>query len=363
MKNRLLVSVVALEVVLAGAFGILRYQALDAAAHAPITFGFIGPLSGDMAAAGLEDQRAKQLAVDELNKAGGIDGHPIIAVWQNGACEVRTAELAAQELVGNVTAIFTGPCAIETLGAAAVTQPARIPLVTSTSPGKAVSYAGDLVYRMTYSDASEGEMIAGYLAKNQAMKSVAILSGTSEAEKQRREGFVRETTVDGVSISIDQFVAEKKTITPSLLVSIQRAKPEAIYLNVDDPEVAEQLIKEFGWYTINVPVVVTEESGQWDGVLVSGEYLWSTTPAAAALLVGYEAAYGEKPEDPGLVSHAYDSVYVLADAIEHAGTDARDIQAYLDGANMWETSFGTTWFDTNGDAIYPIHVGDDKFNL
>ena len=363
MKNRLLVSVIALEVVLAGTFGLLRYRAFEAAAHAPITLGFIEPLSGDMAAAGLEDKQAKQLAIDELNKAGGIDGHPIVAVWNDGKCDATTAILAARELVdGGVAAVLTGPCTAETLAAASVTQPARIPLIASTSPGKAVSFAGDLVYRMTYSDATEGKMVAGYLEKKRAMKSVVVLSGESEAEKQRRDGFVRERSTDGMVILLDESVASINQVTPSLLASIRRAKPEAIYLNVDDPSVAERLVKEFGWYGIKVPVVVTGKSGQWDGVLVSGENMVSTNPAATAFIDGYRAVY-DLPVDPGAAAHAYDSIYVLADVIEHVGTDAMDIRSYLDDpGHSWETSVGTTRFDQNGDASYGIYVGGTESN-
>lgn len=364
MKNRLFVSVLLLETVLAGTFGVLRYRALDAAAHAPITLGFIGPLSGEMAAAGREDKQAKQLAVDELNKAGGVNGHPIVAVWNDGACDRTTAESAARELVdGGAIAVFTGPCATETLAAASVTQPARIPLFASTSPGKAVSFAGDLVYRMAYSDATEGELVAGYISKKRAMRSAAILSGTSEAETQRHDGFIRESMVDGLTIVVDQSVPTIDGVTPSLIVSIQRAKPEVIYLNVDDPTTAAMLRKQFGWYNIQAPVIVTDASGQWDGVLVSGENLVSTNPAAAALLAGYQAAYGENPADPVRVAHAYDSVYVLADAIEHVGTAATDIRAYLDGFDRtWETSFGKTRFSTDGDAVYGIYVGGTESN-
>ncbi len=242
MRNRLIVSVVLLELVLAGTFGCLRYRAFQSAAHTPIVLGFIAPpVDPEPGDPSVEDRKAKQLAIDEINRAGGINGHPIEAAWEDGACDAKTGTSVAQKLLDRgAVAILTGPCTTETLAAAAVTQPARIPLIASTSPGKAVSFAGDLVYRLVASDATTG-------------------SSSNESN-----------------------------------------------------------------------------------------------PAYQAFLSGF-VENGSVPSDPIAAAHAYDSVYVLAEAIEQVGTDAQDIQAYLNHpGRTWETSFGTMSFDVNGDAVYPI---------
>lgn len=82
----------------------------------PIKIGFIGPLTGDASSLGTVSQAAVQIAEDEINAAGGINGRPLQVVYEDGKCNATAGTDAANKLmnVDHVVAIDGGLCSSET---------------------------------------------------------------------------------------------------------------------------------------------------------------------------------------------------------------------------------------------------------
>ena len=65
----------------------------------PVKIGFLGPLTGGVAFLGLNSRAAVEIAVEEINRAGGINGRPLEIIFEDGKCNAKEATTAAQKLV------------------------------------------------------------------------------------------------------------------------------------------------------------------------------------------------------------------------------------------------------------------------
>ncbi|MDP6562065.1 MAG: ABC transporter substrate-binding protein, partial [Candidatus Peribacteraceae bacterium] len=90
----------------------------------PIKIGYIGPLTGEAASYGVDTLNGTELAVAEINAAGGINGRLIELITEDGRCTGTDAASAAQKLVNvdKVVAIIGGQCSGETLAAAPIVE-------------------------------------------------------------------------------------------------------------------------------------------------------------------------------------------------------------------------------------------------
>ena len=111
------------------------------------------PLSGDGASYGIMGQNVVNLRVEEINKAGGINGRNLEIIWEDGTCNPKDASMAAQKLINidNVSIIFGGFCSGETLGAAPITEKKKVILFSGVSSSPEITNAGDFVCRTAQS--------------------------------------------------------------------------------------------------------------------------------------------------------------------------------------------------------------------
>ena len=101
---------------------------------APIKLGFIAPLTGEASSIGLNNRAAAELAVEEVNAAGGINGRKIEMVYEDGKCAPTDATNAANKLmnVDKVVAIDGAICSSETAAFAPTAMQNKVIVI---SPG------------------------------------------------------------------------------------------------------------------------------------------------------------------------------------------------------------------------------------
>src|SRR3989338_6431973 len=123
----------------------LALTACQSGGSGPIKIGFIGPLTGDIAGIGADMLNGVQVAVDEVNADGGINGRQIELIAEDGRCNGADAASAAQKLVNvdNVFAIVGAGCSSETLAAAPIVNDGKVVMISPVSSSPEVSAAGD----------------------------------------------------------------------------------------------------------------------------------------------------------------------------------------------------------------------------
>ncbi len=369
-NNNLLVAIVGILVLLGGLFFWTKAEDFSEMPARPIIIGGLAPLSGDSAALGESDQRAKELAVEEINTAGGVNGRSLEIVWEDGKCSSENATTATQKLlnIDQVKVILSGPCSDETIAAAALTEVARVVLLTSSSTSPEITDAGDFVYRMYPSEAVVGTMLATYSATELKSKKAAIISENTNSVQDSRKAFVQSFIDSKNNVVFDESFESGTTDFRSLLVKMRVSAPDVVYVDTASIESTTLILKQMKEFGIRVLVVANEiildremvakSPMLYEGVVFSTAVFDETNEKTVAFLAVYTAKYGTEPVNLFAAIAAYDSVYLLAEAMEAMdGEDPEKISTYFnDSVHDWQGLMGTFNFDDNGDAVTEFEI-------
>ena len=146
-----------------------------------IKIGFIGPLTGDAAAYGVDTLNGAKMKVDEINAAGGINGKQISLIVEDSKCNGADAVSAAQKLanVDKVVGVIGGACSSETLGAAPIFEAAKIVEIGTLSSSPDITKAGDFIFRAYPSDALKTKAMAQYF-RSKGFTKVAVIAENTD---------------------------------------------------------------------------------------------------------------------------------------------------------------------------------------
>lgn len=291
--------------------------------------GGIGPTTGDNAIYGTAVKNGIQLAVDEINADGGINGYQIEYKFEDDQSDSEKSvnayntlkDWGMQMLVGTVTST---PCVavVEESHADNMFQ-----LTPSATTVEAVQY--DNAFRMCFSDPSQGTVSADYIADNNIASKIAIIYNSSDTYSTGiYQSFATEAEERGLEIVTAQaFTADSKT---DFSVQIQKAKDsgaELVFLPIYYQEAslilaqAERAGFTPKWFGVDGMDGILNVDG-FDGSLAEGlMFLTPFTPdaedeATQTFVANYEAEFGDTPIQ--FAADAYDCMYVIKAAAEQA---------------------------------------------
>ncbi len=307
-------------------------EAADSEAAAGETFkiGGIGPITGGTAIYGTAVQNGIQIAVDEINAAGGINGYQIDYNFQDDEGDSEKAinayntlkDWGMQVLVGTVT---SAPC----IAVAEETHNDNMFQITPSGTAvECVQYPNAL--RMCFSDPTQGTESAKYIGENGMATKVAVIYDSSDVYSTGiYEAFAAEAANQPFEVvSVEAFTADSKT---DFSVQVQKSKEAG----------ADLLFMPFYYTEASLVLAECDKQGYeptffgcdgMDGILgvenfdvALAEGLTFLAPFVAKsedemvqnFVSKYEEAYGETPNQ--FAADAYDSVYVVKAAIEAAG--------------------------------------------
>lgn len=346
------------------ALGLAALVGCSSPDDAPIRIGVAGPVSQD---AGRSMERAVQLAVDEINRAGGIAGRPLEIIVRDDNAIPEQAIAVARELrddtdvvavVGHVNSAASIAAAEiyndEARGVAAVSP-------ASSSPG--LSEAGPWSFRVCPTDLQHGPALADWIRNHLNRDRTAVLYANDDYGRGVLESFGRAfEQAGGTIISRDPFL-------PALVDSDEAVDPyieRAIRSGMDalviagQAETALTILRAARRLGYTGPVLGADgitglrEAGEIaEGVYITSAFLPDRPTAAAQRFVNnFLARFDDLPDHRAAM--AYDVVYLLARAIEEVGPDRRAIRDYLATVGNTTPPFegvsGTIGFDENGDV-------------
>ena len=326
--------------------------------------GGIGPLTGSTAIYGQAVMNAAQMAVDEINADGGINGYQIEFSPQDDEGDAEKAvnayntlkDWGMQMLLGTVT---SQPCiAVE---GEAVND--NMFLLTPSGSAVECIAAGDNAFRVCFSDPNQGTASARYIGENGLAEKVAVIYDSSDAYSTGiYNNFAAEAENQPFEIvAAEAFTADSKTDFSVQLQKAKDADADLIFLPI---------------YYTEASLILTQASGMGldvsffgcdglDGLLaVDGfdtslaEGVMLLTPFAAdaddeatqTFVANYQDLYGEIPNQ--FAADAYDGIYAIKAAAEKAGiTPDMDASAICDAMKVAMTEItidgltgaGITW--------------------
>lgn len=338
----------------------------------PIHLGIAGPME---LASGRSMRQAAQMAADEINGDGGIDGRPLALVLRDDEADPTRAIEVAEELRedARIAAVVGHINSSATLAAAEVynDETNGVIEISPASSSPRVSAAGSWTFRVCPSDLRHGPALARWAADGLGARRIAVLYSNDAYGRGVLESF---------DDAIDEFGAELVTRDPYVPSAIDSADALDPYLErgmlrgmdalviAGQAEEAETIVRAARRLGYQGPIMGADgitsliESGSIaEGVYVSSAFLPDRpTEPARRFVRRYVDRFGEAPDHRGAMT--YDAVHLLARALRAVGPDRTALRDYMAGVGRESASFdgvsGSIAFDQRGDAIdKPISVG------
>ena len=343
-------------------------------AFAQIKIATVGPMTGQYAAFGEQMKRGAEMAVKDINAAGGVDGKQLVLQIGDDACDPKQATAVANQLVSDKVVFVAGHyCSGSSIPASDIYKEAKILQITPASTNikltdDAFAKGNTTVFRTCGRDDVQGATVGAYILKNMKDKKVAILHDKSpygkgvadETKKALNKGGLKETMYEAYNDTDKDFTA--------LINKMKQAKIDIIVLGGYHTAGA-MLIKQsreqgFGAQMVGFDSLEDAEFAKLGGAATNG-VLMSFPPKAeddpknAALVKKFRDA---KYEPAGYTLFTYAAIKVWADAAKKANsTEAAKVAAAL-RQGTYNSAVGPLSYDQKGDIkdpVYDIYVWKD----
>jgi len=352
----------------------------------PIKVGAMIPLTGGGATVGESGQIAVELAVKNINAAGGIAGRPIQLVIADYQTDATVGVSEAKRLVHQEKVeLMIGPTYSQvTLAVLPILNEAKIPSVNVSGSEKLTPDVGPYAFSMLANAEGQSKLMIDYAVRALKMQNAAILTDTGAQAKTAVEAMKAELTARGIKLAGAQEYQYRQTdMTPQLL-TLRRASPDAILLFTSNGEDTGNMVKSAAELDWNIKVVgsfgatfsgpalkIAGKDAYKNLVAVNykGFSYCPSEPAAKGFQewVGQVKAFKPAAFDRQPLSYLslwYDAVYVLKAAVEGTGgkTDGPSVAAWLEansrsfrGINSGLTASKTTHFLVGPDALTIVY--------
>ncbi len=333
-------------------------------AQAVIRIATAGPMTGQYASFGQQMKAGAEMAVKDLNLAGGVLGQDVALEIGDDACDPKQAVAVANQMVNKGVVFMAGHfCSGSSIPASAVYDEEGIVMISpaSTNP-KLTDEGGPGVFRVCGRDDQQGIVAGNYIADKFGKARVAILHDKTAYGKGLADETRKQLHKRGVKEAMyEAYTAGEKDY--SALVSKMKANNvDVIYIGGYHTEAGLILrqARERGLQAqlISGDALVTQEYWQITGDIGEGTLMTFSpdprkNPEAAPVVKRFRAA-GIEPE--GYVLYTYAAIQAWAQAAEKAGSTDFDkvVQALRRGT--FNTVLGKIGFDDKGDVTAPGYV-------
>ena len=349
-------------------FAVTTFLLLAACAPKPepqVRIGLLALLTGDLAPqSGIPSQQGAEMAVDDINAAGGIDvaGNRMKVKLTVRDYEPRpdAAATGARALINldSVDAIVGPQLSAHAVTAASIAEMSHVPMIAPMASNPAVTAGRHYVFRLAFLDPFQGEMLARYALENLGARRAAVLYEVSSPYGRDITALFRATfeKAGGAIVAAETFTNDQGTDFRVQLKRIAAARPDVLLLPnlsfVDSFQVRQA--RAVG---IRAPFL---GSDSWDpaglahipeanGAVVAHQWhIGAPRPQAVDFVNHYRARYGFEPRSTAVFT--YDAVRLLADAMHRAGTtDGGPVSRAIAATKNYEAVAGTLQFNGTGD--------------
>lgn len=323
-----------------------------------ITIGVIAPLSGDMAAYGQYGKEAIDLAVDEINSMGGVNGRAIRLAYEDDKVDPKTSATAAEKLatVDRVDAVlyFSGSGA--TLAGAPALERNSVPTVVGLASNPAIRDAGNYIFRVIPSDSFQGRQWVD-MAGEFGYSRPAVLFVNNAWGSGVKDAFLESYEGDALVEAMEEGATDVK----SQLLKIGEYNPDVLFLTcyIMDCITTARQMKETGlsWPVIAGDVFYNQEILDAVGTAADGFLVTRASEGSGREWQEFRERFIQRYSKEPNHNHAfaYDSAYTLYYALQRAGTEKEALKDAL-----YKTDFvgpsGRNRFDGFGEVSKPFAV-------
>ncbi len=333
-----------------------------------IKVGFYGALTGPTATFAISGRNGALLAIEQINRAGGVLGRPLALVAEDDRGEAAEAASVVSKLItrDHVVAVIGENASSRTLAAAPIAQSYGIPMITPSSTNVEVTKKGDYIFRVCFIDPYQGKVLAAFARKNLRAETAAILiDARSDYSVGLGEAFRKAFTGMGGRIVGEMKYSEGDGDFSAQLTALRDANSDVLFVPgyyTDAGLIARQartlglrttLLGADGW---DSPKLTEIGGDAIEGAYFSNHYSVDDPSSAVRRFVeAYTSRYGAEPDS--IAATSYDAVRMLADAITRAGsTEGKRIRDALAATAEFPGVTGTITMDADRNPIKPAVV-------
>ncbi|MEV6964159.1 ABC transporter substrate-binding protein [Hamadaea sp. NPDC051192] len=333
----------------------------------PIKIALVDAQSGQLSSLGAWELKGAKLAVEEWNKAGGINGRQIqLDVFDDqGDPTVGTNMARKIASEGYLAMIGTAESAV-TIAMAPILQQNQIPNIASgQSPGM-VALKSPFLFLNGPTSVTYDETLAKHVVETKGIKSIAMITNNGSYGKGEHDAFLKALQARGVTPVADQVVTTDQKEFSAALTTIRQKNPQVIFLGAEEVEsgLIVKQTRELGIKAVfagaapqGTPVFRdTAGVAAVEGTLVSTPYMSNDlNDKTRKFAEAYKAAYGEEAELHG--AKAYDGAQILLSALKSSNVATGKALADAIRATKRDGLLGNFAYDETGVGIFATTIG------
>jgi branched-chain amino acid transport system substrate-binding protein len=316
-------------------FGVILAVAGSAFSQDTIKIGEFGSLTGDNASFGISQNNGVQMAVEEINAAGGVLGKKIDLISEDNQTKQGETTTIARKLISqdHVSAIIGEVASSKSLEAAPICQASKIPQVATAATNPKVTQTGDYIFRVCFTDDFQAVVIARFVLEKLKVKNIALMTDVKQDYSVGLTNIAKDYLAkNGATIVKEQSYSSGDKDFRAQLTDIKSANPDVIIITGYYPEVS-LIAKQARQFGIKAAFVGGDG---WDGsslISVGGKAIEGAffsnhfsvedkSPLVQDFVQKYKQKYNAVPD--AFAALGYDAMKLLADAITRAGSTDSD---------------------------------------
>lgn len=330
----------------------------DGAGTETIKLGVVGPLTGGYANYGLSVQHGAQLAVDEINAAGGVNGKQLELSAQDSQGDPESAVAAYGKLMDwGINVFLGGVLSGETASVVAAAKADDMFIMETTGSADKCIDGNDKAFRICFYDSYQGTAAADYLKDNALADEVGVFyQSDNDYSAGLYNAFVAECEKTGVTIKETQtFTTATNTDFSTQVNALVNSGVKVVFIPIYAEEASTFLTQAKGKFAEDVYFFgadgldgilgkVSQDVTIADNVLMMTPFAADSAAAnVQAFVSAYQANYNATPDQ--FAADAYDAVYVVKAAVEAAGgsTSGAELAAVMTSLTVEGVTGTMTW--------------------
>ena len=329
----------------------------------PFIVGVMDSITGVGETYGNVAAHAKQMAADEINAAGGVNGRKLELVIEDSKCNAQDAITAFRKLtdVDGVKIILGTSCSGAMLGVAPLAEESGVVLFSGLASNPDIADAGDYIFRTQISDVEVGVSTGNVLWSDGIRTLATITEETDYAEGVRRTSVEQFTKLGGQVVAAERFSSDI-TDFRTQLTKLFEASPDALHITPQSEFAGGTIVKqarELGYdgpiygETVSVGTTALEIAGDAaTGMLAITAAPDPNNAKAQQVISDFRERY-DYVTLPWHLGSAYDDVYITAECLGKTGDD-QDADGFRDCLYeiTWTGAIGENYsFDDKGEVV------------
>src|SRR5215471_8199405 len=342
-----------------------------------IVIGEFGSLTGTTATFGISTKNGIDMAIDAINKSGGLLGKQVRVMVEDDQGKPEEAQTVVTKLItkDQVVAVLGEVASSRTMAAAPVAQQNQSPMITPSSTNPKVTEVGDYIFRVCFIDPFQGLVMAKFATNTLKVKNVAVLRDIkNDYSVGLADVFIENFKSMGGNVVANESYSEGDTDFSAQLTSMKAKNPQAVFMPGYYTEVG-LVVRQAKKLGLTVPFMGGDG---WDsprlieigGDALNGSYysnhfsVSDPSPAIQKFVSDYKARYGETPD--ALAGLGFDAASILFDAIKRANsTDGAKVRDAIAQTKDFPGITGKITLDKDRNAVKPavvLQVKEGKLN-